>query len=77
MSTEVADIEARIRSLGPEERTQLLRVLLADLDGPAEGDVERAWLEEAQRRHREVADGRVQPVPGARVFENLRSRLQR
>jgi hypothetical protein len=51
--------------------------LIADLDGPAEADVEQAWLAEAQRRHREVIEGKVKPVPGARVFENLRSRLKR
>jgi len=77
MSTDVAEIEAKIRSLSPEDRAELLRALIADLDGPAEADVEQAWLAEAQRRHREVTEGKVKPVPGARVFENLRSRLKR
>jgi putative addiction module component (TIGR02574 family) len=77
MSTDVAEIEAKIRSLSPEDRTELLRSLIADLDGPAETGVEQAWLEEAQRRYREVVEGKVKPVPGARVFENLRSRLKR
>lgn len=77
MAADVAEIEAKIRSLSPEDRTGLLRSLIADLDGPAEADIERAWLEEAQRRHREVVEGKVEPVPGARVFENLRSRLKR
>jgi Mg-chelatase subunit ChlD len=42
MSTDVAEIEAKIRSLSPEGRTELLRALIADLDGPAEADVEQA-----------------------------------
>ena len=77
MSTEVAEIETRIRSLSREDRTELIRALIAELDGPVDTDVERAWLEEAQRRHREVVEGKVRPVPGERVFENLRSRLKR
>jgi len=77
MSTVVAEIEAKIRSLSFEDKTELIRALIADLDGPADADVERAWLEEAQRRHREVIEGKVQPVPGKRVFENLRSSLKR
>jgi putative addiction module component (TIGR02574 family) len=77
MSTDVAEIEAKIRSLSAEDRTELLRALIADLDGPAEADVEQAWLAEAQRRNREVATGKVKAVPGVRVFENLRSRLER
>lgn len=77
MSTDVAEIEAKIRMLSREDKTDLIRALIAELDGPAEVDVERGWLEEAQRRYREVVDGKVKPVPGERVFENLRSRLKK
>lgn len=77
MATDVAEIEARIRSLSSEQRAELVRALISDLDGLADDDVERAWLEEAQRRNREVIDGRVQPVPGNRVFDNLHARLKR
>jgi len=77
MSTDVAEIQAKIRSLTIEDKTELIRTLIAELDGPADPDVERAWLEEAQRRYREVVEGKVQPVPGDRVFANLRARLSR
>ena len=77
MSTDVAEIQAKIRSLTLEDKTELIRTLIAELDGPADPDVERAWLEEAQRRHREVVEGKVQPVPGDHVFANLRARLGR
>ena len=77
MSRAVADLEAEIRSLNSDDKTGLIRALLAELDGPVEADVERAWIDEAQRRHREIIDGKVQPVPGDRVFENLRARLNR
>ena len=76
MSTAIAEIEAKIRTLSPEDKTELLRTLIAELDGLAEADVERAWLEEARRRNREIIDGHVHPVPGERVFRNLRSRLK-
>jgi hypothetical protein len=77
MSRPVAEREAEIRSLNSDDKTGLIRALLAELDGPVEADVERAWIEEAQQRHREIIDGTVQPVPGDRVFENLRARLNR
>ena len=77
MSANVAEIEAKIRSLSREDKTDLLRALIEELDGPADVDVEQAWLAEAQRRHREVLEGKVKPVPGGRVFENLRARLKR
>jgi len=44
MSTVVAEIEAKIRSLSFEDKTELIRALIAELDGPADADVERAWL---------------------------------
>ena len=77
MSKALAELEAEIRSLNSDDKTGLIRALLAELDGPVEADVERAWIEEAQRRRREIVDGTVQPVPGDRVFENLHARLNR
>jgi hypothetical protein len=76
MSTVVAELEARIRSLSLEDKTELVRALIAELDGAPEADVELAWLAEAQRRYREVVEGVVQPIPGERVFENLCARLR-
>jgi putative addiction module component (TIGR02574 family) len=77
MSTVVAEIEAKIRALSLEDKTDLMRSLITELDGPADADVETAWLKEAQRRHQEIVEGKVQPVPGERVFANLRARLKR
>ena len=76
MSTATAEIEAKIRTLSTDEKADLLRSLIAELDGPADADVEAAWVKEAQRRHREIVEGKVQPIPGERVFANLRERLK-
>lgn len=77
MADAVGKIEEEIRSLSAAEKVELLRLLIAELDAPADTDVERTWLEEAQRRYRELVEGKVKGVPGERVFENLRSRLRR
>ena len=77
MSSVMAEIEAKIRSLSVEDKAGLIRSLIAELDGPADAGVERAWLEEAQRRHRELVEGKVQAISVDRVFENLHSRLKR
>ena len=77
MSTATAEIEAKIRELSPDEKADLIRSLIAELDGPPDAGVEAAWLEEAQRRHREIVEGKVRAVPGERVFANLRARLKR
>ncbi|HJU04717.1 MAG TPA: addiction module protein [Nitrospiraceae bacterium] len=77
MGRAIEKLEEEIRSLSPGQKVELLRSLIAELDAPVDSDVEPAWLEEAQRRHRELIEGEVKGVPGERVFENLRSRLGR
>jgi len=77
MSNILSEIEEKVRALSPEERLELIGKLIADLDGPPDTDVERAWTAEAKRRHQEIIEGRVQTIPGEQVFEHLRSRLKR
>jgi putative addiction module component (TIGR02574 family) len=77
MTTAVAEIEARIRTLSADDKVDLVKSLIAELDGPADEAVQQAWLREAQRRYRDIVDGKVQPVPADRVFANLRDRLSR
>jgi hypothetical protein len=36
--------------------------LIADRDGPADESVQRAWLDEAQRRHLEIVEGKVEAI---------------
>lgn len=75
MTRPLKEIEQEIRRLSAEEKTELMRTLIAELDAPADSNVERAWLETAQRRYRELVEGKVAGVPGPLVFDRLRSRL--
>jgi Arc/MetJ-type ribon-helix-helix transcriptional regulator len=77
MPTTIAEIEERIRTLSRAERADLIRSLLAELDGPAERDVDIAWIEEAKRRHEQLADGSIKGVPAQEVFARLSARLRR
>ena len=77
MSQVIEDIRARIKALGAAEQTDLLRLLIADIDGPAQTESQSAWLKDAQRRQQEVIQGVVKPVPGEQVFAKLRARLKK
>ncbi len=57
MARPVAEIEEDIRALSADEKHELLRTLIEELDTPADSNVEEAWLEESQRRYREILDG--------------------
>lgn len=76
MTRPIEDIQRDIRALSGDEKRELLRSLIAELDTPADPDVEKAWLEASQRRYRELVEGKVKGVPGPLVFERLRSRLR-
>jgi putative addiction module component (TIGR02574 family) len=75
MARSLSDIREDIQSLTEEDKEILLRDLIVELDEPLDEDVERAWLEEAHRRLRELDDGSVKSIPAEEVFERLRSRL--
>lgn len=77
MARDVKDLEREIRELGSDDKRELIRALIAELDAPADADVERAWLETSQQRYRELVEGKVQGVPGPLVFERLRKRVGR
>jgi len=76
MARAISDIEAEVRGLDRPEQERLLRALLEELDGPADPDTDRLWLEEAQRRSAELDAGQAQLIPAAEVFERLRARLK-
>ncbi|MGQ0835484.1 MAG: addiction module protein [Gammaproteobacteria bacterium] len=73
----IAEIEDEIRALAPEDKERLLTLLLEELDGPADSEAERAWLDEVQRRSRELDAGVVQPESADKVFARARSTLRR
>ena len=77
MARTIEDIENEIRSLSVDDRMHLLRDLIADLDGGMDKDVEKAWLEEAERRYKEVKEGNVELIPAEEVFARARARLNK
>ena len=77
MATALAEIEEKVRALSQSDKAALIRVLIGELDGPPESDVENAWIAEAKRRHQELLDGRAKGVPGDQVFARVRALLAR
>lgn len=75
MARRLSEIREDIQSLTEEDKEILLRDLIIELDGSVDEGVERAWLEQAHRRLKELVDGSVKPIPAEEVFERLRSRL--
>jgi hypothetical protein len=65
--SEFEQVRAQALRLDLDARAALARVQLESLEPPTEAENERLWLDEAERRQREVREGRVQLVPGDEV----------
>lgn len=68
MAMNLEELAAEVMKLALEDRAQLASRLLLSLEEPSESEIERLWLEEAERRLREFREGRVQGIPGDQVF---------
>ncbi|WP_437575123.1 addiction module protein [Sorangium sp. So ce887] len=67
---------AEALQLPPEERADVAKRLIASLDGPADEDVEAAWLAEVERRLQDVDRGTAKVEPWDAVRERLAGRLR-
>jgi putative addiction module component (TIGR02574 family) len=56
------------KDLSLEERAELAGRLLLSLDEPSESEVERLWLQEAERRLQDFWEGKVKGLPVEKVF---------
>ena len=63
--------------LPPEKRAMLADDLLTSLDGPYQKQIDAAWAEEAERRMREIDEGKVEAIDGELVMQRLRTRRGR
>jgi putative addiction module component (TIGR02574 family) len=70
------EILAQALALPPEERAVLADRLLASLDGPNQKEIDAAWAEEAERRSREIDEGKAELIDGELVMAKLRSRFK-
>jgi putative addiction module component (TIGR02574 family) len=68
MSKKLEEIINEAMALGLEERAQLAGSLLLSLDEPTESEVERLWLQEAERRLQEYREGKVKGILVEEVF---------
>jgi putative addiction module component (TIGR02574 family) len=68
MLKNLEDIEKATMQLDLEERASLAGKLLLSLDEPSATEVERLWLDEAERRLEDFRSGKVQSIPAEEVF---------
>ena len=75
MPKKLEQIETEALKLGVRSRAHLARKLIESLDPPTETNYERAWYDEAERRERELDEGKVDTIPAREVFRRLKSEI--
>lgn len=71
MSAELEDVKIRALRLSPSQRDELIRALIASIDGEPEDSPEaiaRAWDEEIERRIADFDAGRTAGIPVEQVL---------
>jgi len=68
-------IESEALNLDIHSRATLVGKLLLSLDEPTVSEVEKLWLEEAERRLDDYRAGKIQGIPGNEVFKRAVAEL--
>ena len=70
-------IAGEAMTLPEDDRAALVDVLLRSLRGAESEQIQRLWVEEAERRVQEIEDGSVTLLDGPTVLQEARERLYR
>ena len=73
MSALVEQIRDEAMNLTPEERRELIHMLVDSLSGEEDRRLEAAWNDEIARRIRDVEEGKVQCVPHEEAMARARA----
>lgn len=69
----IDELKREALGLDPSTRASLARDLQTSLDDLSESEIEQLWLEEAVRRHDEVASGEVETGTMEDAFAKARA----
>ena len=75
MNPNIEELAKETMALDIEDRALLAGKLLLSLDEPTSSELERLWLDEAERRLEAYRAGRVQGIPADEVFRRAISEL--
>jgi len=68
-------IESEALNLDLHSRANLVGKLLLSLDEPSASEIEKLWLDEAERRLDDFRAGKVESIPGNEVFKRAVAEL--
>lgn len=77
MSTATVELTKKVLSLPTDERVILSQRVWDSIEHFVNPEIEKAWLDEAEKRWYEIEQGRVQCVPAKEVMKKARANLNK
>jgi hypothetical protein len=77
MSATLEQIVHDVMQLNPAQRAELADLLAEALDVTPPDEVQKLWVEEANKRLTEVRSGKVETIPGENVLAEARRLTKR
>lgn len=77
MVTNYKKIEDSALKLEEKDRAELAKRLLKSLEDKIDEDIEQAWIEEINRRKKEIESGEVDTIPAEKVLAEARKILKK
>ena len=75
MSRNLEELESEVLHLGLEKRAQLAEKLILSLDAPTEEENLSLWIAEAERRLKELKEGKAKEIPAEEAFRRARAAI--
>ncbi|OYV66809.1 MAG: hypothetical protein B7Z74_10540 [Deltaproteobacteria bacterium 21-66-5] len=72
MKATMEHIAREALQLTPAQRAEMAELLMESLESAHPDEIQRLWMEEADRRLAEIRSGKVQSIPGEEVLAEAR-----
>lgn len=73
MARKAEELYREALALSGEEREELVRLLMTEANnGFASPEIEKAWMDEIERRVKAIERGEMELIPGENVMRDLR-----
>lgn len=77
METNYKNIEESALKLKEKDRAELAKRLLLSLEDKIDKDIEQAWIDEINRRKKEIESGEVDMISAEKVLDGARKILKK
>ena len=77
MNTSTIELTKKVLSLSVEERILIAQRIWESVKDFMTPEIEKEWLEEAERRWRDIEEGRVKCIPAEAVMQKAKASLKK